>query len=259
MIRLKKRTIFLISAVILSLIFLAQPFFIAPFKLLVVDIFKFPLKLTSKISNSVKSLFSCGSCLKENESLRKDLGSIKSDILKLEETLKENERLKKLLSYKKRSNLKLITVPVIGRDPSNWKSNIIIGGGKKLGISTDAAVIADGGLFGKVVEVGSLSSRVLLINDINIGIASLVQRNREEGIVAGTLDGRCRMSYLSLSSDISISDKVITSGLGGLLPKSILIGEVEEIFEDPNGLMRFCLIKPTADLSKLEDVLVVIK
>ena len=152
-----------------------------------------------------------------------------------------------------------VVARVIARDSSNWVSAVVIDKGKKDKIQADMPVITESGLVGKVSEVGVSTSKIILISDPNLNIPSLIQRSREEGIISGTILGACKMRYISLDSDVKIGDKVITSGLGNVFPKGVLIGELSEIKDDPSGLMKLCLVDPSVNLLKIEEVLVIIK
>ena len=152
-----------------------------------------------------------------------------------------------------------VVARVIARDSSNWVSAVVIDKGKKDKIQADMPVITESGLVGKVSEVGVSTSKIILISDPNLNIPSLIQRSREEGIISGTILGACKMRYISLDSDVKIGDKVITSGLGNVFPKGVLIGELSEIKDDPSGLMKLCLVDSSVNLLKIEEVLVIIK
>jgi rod shape-determining protein MreC len=167
--------------------------------------------------------------------------------------------LNKLLSFKSNLTFSTKAAQVIGRDSSNWLSTLIIDKGEKAGINIGMPVISDTGLVGKIVEVSKSTSRVLLINDPNLKVAALVQDSRDEGMVSGSLGGTCRMYFLSLDSEVKINDVVVTSGLGGVFPKGLLIGRVVDVDLDSTGLMKNCSIKPATNLSRIEEVLVILK
>ena len=126
------------------------------------------------------------------------------------------------------------------------------------GIQPNMVVVTEAGLVGKVVEVGNFTSKVLLINDTTSSVASLIQRSREQGVTSGTITGGCIMHFLPANSDAQVSDIVITSGLGEVYPKGLVIGKVVKVYKDPGGLSKICQVKPAVNLSTLEEVLVVI-
>jgi rod shape-determining protein MreC len=152
-----------------------------------------------------------------------------------------------------------IPAQVIGRDPSNWSNSLIIDKGSSSGIKSNMAVMSTRGLVGRIVEVGRLSSKALLITDPNLKVGVLVRRNRQGGIMTGRPGGRCKIIYISLDSDVKPGDKVMTAGFGSVFPKGILIGEVEKVGKEEGRLYKFAILKPSQDLSRLEEVLCIVK
>jgi len=171
----------------------------------------------------------------------------------------DNARLRSLLDFRKMIPYTSIPAQVIGRDPSNWSNSLIIDKGSSAGIKTNMAVISTRGLVGRIVEAGRLSSKTLLITDPNLKVGVLIRRNRQGGILTGWPGGRCKIIYISLDSDVRPGDKVMTAGFGSVFPKGILIGEVEKVGKDQGRLYKYAILKPSQDLSKLEEVLCIIR
>lgn len=260
MIRFKKKLLFpCVASIFILLIFFFQPTVILNLKKGLVDVFSFPIKLTQGIFNEIKLVFSYRKFYRESLSLKKEIAPLRQKLSEYEEVFRENERLNKLLSFKDKTTFSTKTAQVIGRDPSNWLSILIIDKGKKDGLETGMPVISDVSLVGKIVEVGRATSRVLLINDPNFKVAALIQESRDEGIISGSIGGACRMYFLSLDSEVKVNDIVVTSGLGGVFPKGLLIGRVIDIDLDSTGLMKNCSIRPATNLSRLEEVLIIFK
>ncbi|MDP3729908.1 MAG: rod shape-determining protein MreC [Candidatus Omnitrophota bacterium] len=171
----------------------------------------------------------------------------------------DNARLRNLLDFRKTIPYTSIPAQVIGRDPSNWSNSLIIDKGSSSGIKTNMAVISTRGLVGRIVETGRLSSKALLITDPNLKVGVLIRRNRQGGILTGRPAGRCKIIYISLDSDIRPGDKVMTAGFGSVFPKGILIGEVEKVGKEEGRLYKYAILKPSQDLSMLEEVLCIIR
>jgi rod shape-determining protein MreC len=246
-------------AILLIVLFIFQPPFINRLRTAFVDFSKIPLKLTHNFLKEIKLIFSYRRLYKENINLQKEMDLLNRKMVEFKEIYQENKRLEKLLSFKHKLPFSTVAARVIGRDSSNWISALIIDKGSKDNLRVGMPVIGGVGLVGKLVEVGSSTSRVLLINDSNFKVAALIQDSRDEGIVSGSLGGKCRMYFLSLESEVKTNDRVITSGLGGVFPKGLLIGRVIDVDIDASGLMKNCLIEPTTDLSRLEEVLIILK
>ena len=171
----------------------------------------------------------------------------------------ENARLRDLLNFRKIIPYTSIPAQVVGRDPSNWSNSLIIDKGSVQGISAPMAVMSTRGLVGRVVEVGRYSSKVLLITDPNLKVGVLIRRNRQGGVLVGRPGGRCKIVYISLDSDAKVGDKVMTAGFGSVFPKGILIGEIEKVGKEEGRLYKYAIVKPSQDLSKLEEVLCIIR
>ena len=171
----------------------------------------------------------------------------------------DNARLRNLLDFRKVIPYTSIPAQVIGRDPSNWSNSLIIDKGSSSGIKTNMAVISTRGLVGRIVEAGKLSSKALLITDPNLKVGVFIRRNRQGGILVGKPAGRCKIIYISLDSDVKAGDKVMTAGFGSVFPKGILIGEIEKVGREEGRLYKYAILKPSQDLSILEEVLCIIR
>lgn len=196
--------------------------------------------------------------LVQAEKLNGEVGALRCQLFNLQELNQENIRLRGLLNFKQKSSLSLIPVRVIARSLEAWSSSVIIDKGRNNRIKPGMAVIDLRGLVGRVVESADNSSKVLLINDPNQGISSIVQRSRQEGLVNGTLGANLIMRYLPEDAQISIGDLIITSGLSQIYPKGLLIGKVISMGSDFSGINRFAVVKPAAELASIEEVLVVV-
>lgn len=196
--------------------------------------------------------------LMQNEKLKKDIDFLRNKLNAKEEIELENVRLKNLLYFKQKSPYKLTAARVIARSPDSWGSAIIIDKGKHNGIKRGMAVVTYLGLVGRVIETQQFTSKILLINDPNLGISGVVQRSRQEGLVSGTLGTHLIMRYLPEGSDIRVQDVIITSGLNQIYPKGLLIGTVAAIGKEFSGLSSYAIVKSAVNLSNIEEVLIII-
>ena len=135
---------------------------------------------------------------------------------------------------------------------------ITIDRGTAEGVESGMPVIGDAGLLGQVVEASKHSSRVRLITDQRSGVAALVQRTRVEGILRGSIDRGLTLDFVSQDASLRAGDVVITSGMGGVYPKGLVIGEITSVQRQPNTLAPLVAVQPTARLSQLEEVLVLV-
>ncbi|MGI5859068.1 MAG: rod shape-determining protein MreC [Tepidanaerobacteraceae bacterium] len=198
----------------------------------------------------------------ENENLKKQVAELLQYKQNIIEYQRENADLRTLLGFKERSfQYDLEAAEVIARDPSNWFNVILIDKGEKHGIKKDMAVITDEGLVGYTISTASNTSKVVLITDERSSVSAMLQRTRDNGMVKGTIDpapsGYLKMEFLPQDANLVKGDIVISSGLGGIIPKGIIIGEVAEANKESYELMQYAIIKPAVDFMKLERVFVI--
>ncbi len=194
----------------------------------------------------------------EKETLQSAVDSLRSRLFDSREIYLENTRLKSLLGFKQKSGLRLVPARIIARSPDSWSSSATIDKGKYNGIRRGMVLISPRGLLGRVVECSDNTSKILLINDPSLGVSSIVQRSRQEGLVNGTLGSTLIMRYLPKDADIISGDLIVTSGLSQTYPKGLLVGRVITIGSDLSGLNRYAIIKPAVDCSAVEELLVII-
>lgn len=192
------------------------------------------------------------------EKLQGDIDLLRWRLFDLRELSQENTRLKNLLNFKQKSSLRLVAARVIGRSLDSWSSSAIIDKGRYNGIKSGMVVISPQGLVGSIVESTDNTSKVLLINDPNQGISSIVQRSRQEGLVSGTLGANLIMRYLPDEAQIVVGDVIVTSELSRIYPNGLLVGRVVNIGREFSGLNRYALVKPLVDLANIEEILVII-
>lgn len=192
----------------------------------------------------------------ENEILRRRVAELEHQTLRIAEILETDRRLAELLKFRTNFLGDAQAAMVIARDPFPAFGTVTISKGEADGVRKGMAVVSPQGVVGRILTTSMHSARVLLITDHNSGVDALVQRTRARGIVEGSLDGRCSMKYLKREEDVTVGDRIITSGLDGVFPKGLLIGEVTHVTRGTRGLLQVAEIRPAARLETLEEVLV---
>lgn len=196
---------------------------------------------------------------RENLQLMKTVNTLKMENSRYHELLSTQERLEALLQFKKNTDRPVLAAQVIGLDPTGWFKSVIINKGKEDGLALDMPVVNAAGIVGRIVSLSSNFAKVLLIIDQNSAVDCLVQRSRDRGIVKGLSTEICKMDYVLKSGDVAVGDIVVTSGLGGIFPKGIPVGEVLNVEDISGELFKNIEIRPAVDFSKLEEVLVVLQ
>jgi rod shape-determining protein MreC len=150
-----------------------------------------------------------------------------------------------------------VAARVVGRSPVAWVHTLILDKGQGDGVTRGMAVLSSDGVVGQVVSVSRHAARVLLLSDPNSGADVLVQRTRVRGIVAGSLAAHCLLKYIQRGEDIKAGDVVVTSGLDGIFPKGQTVGRIAWIGAQDSRMFQDVEVKLSAELDKVEEVLVV--
>jgi rod shape-determining protein MreC len=208
---------------------------------------------------SVGTWFSnMGVSREEVATLRRQNSELRKRNAELEEARQENERLRALVKFVEARDLEALGARVIGRAPNSWEGVITIDRGTADGVEAGMPVIGDAGLLGQTVEVTPNSAKVRLITDQSSGVAALVQSTRVEGIARGSIDRQLTLDFVSNEATVRAGDVVLTSGIGGVYPKGLVIGEVTSVRRQPNALAPSITLRPSARLGDMEEVLVLI-
>jgi len=199
----------------------------------------------------------------QNEELQQNVNQLEGKLNGLQEQELENKRLLDLLNYKeeKAANYNLVLAQIIGRDASNWYKSVVIDQGSNHGLKVNMPVITHQGLVGTIINISANTAEVLLILDGEGAVGARVFENRvTPGVIIGTGHSDVlKMVHLAHNSQIEKNQTVVTSGLGGLYPKGIRIGTIEEVKLEPNGLTKTALVRPFVDFSRLEEVFVILQ
>jgi rod shape-determining protein MreC len=231
------------------------------FSSFILDITYYPQKLIFILTGAIvgvwRDYIELIGIREENERLRDAIKKLRQEKFQLWEAELQNERLKKLLGLKETTSYDVVSANVIAGSPSILRSQVvIIDKGSEDGISEGMPVATHEGIVGRILLVGEKSSEVILITDEISAVDAYIHRTRARGIVKGTGDG-CVMEYIEKKADVSVGDKVISSGRDGFFPKEVVIGTVVGT-EASGGFIR-ARVSPDMDLNSLEEIVVILK
>ncbi len=195
---------------------------------------------------------------KENQALIEQIKELESERSNLIETRLENRRLRSLLGFKHQTPAPMVLARVIAEDTSAWFKTILIDKGSLDGAQRRMPVVVHEGIVGQVVETSKNTSRVLLITDPRSAIDVRVQKSRAKGILQGRGKKFCQLKYIALLSRIEPGDKIISSGLGGVFPQGLLVGEIVRVEKKKSGLFQYVEVAPGASFATLEEVFIVL-
>jgi len=195
----------------------------------------------------------------ENRRQKREINLLKMENSRYRELLSTHKRLRELLQFKQTINRPILAAQVIGRDPTGWFKSIIVDKGKSAGVDINMPVVNASGVVGRIVSVSPTYAKALLIIDQNSAVDCLVQRSRDRGITKGLSTETCKLDYVVKSSDVTVGDTIVTSGLGGIFPKGLQVGQVLAVKEATGGLFKDIAVRPVVNFSKLEEVLIILE
>jgi rod shape-determining protein MreC len=192
----------------------------------------------------------------ENRALRAEIEQLRLEQARLNDDAAQARRLQALLAFKEQYIQKTVPAQVIGTSGSEQSRSVFIDKGKHNGIEPNMAVITADGIVGKVLTVFPTTSQVLLLDDQSSGAGGILEKSRLQGIVKGTSSGQVVLEYVMSDEQVQPGDRVLTSGGDGIFPKGLPVGMVTRV-SPGHELFLNIQIHPAANLSKLEEVLVI--
>lgn len=223
-----------------------------------------PLKVVGNATEATTKLFKT---YQENERLNQRIDDLAATKVELQTVRKENDALKEQLKIGKTlTDYQVVNATVVSRSPNNWQSELIINQGAKAGIKKNMAVMGGGSVIGRVSEVDTTNAKVELLSDnsqTNNRFAIRIT-NKDSQTVDGIITkfnqtrNLIEMKNVTSNTKVKKGDKVSTSGLGGVTPSGLYVGEVESIDNDDYGLTKTIYIKPATDFNNIPVVSVAI-
>jgi len=197
-----------------------------------------------------------GGLRRENRELHEQNEKLLLEEARMAEEANQARRLQALLDFKQHFIVQTVAAQVIGSSGTEQSRILYIDRGSGDGLRPDMAVITPDGVVGKVQEVFSSTAQVLVMNDLSSGVGALLEKSRLHGVVKGTATGELLLDHIMVDEKIEPGERVLTSGGDRIYPKGLPIGTVAQI-SPGNNLFLSIHLKPTVDLNRLEEVLVV--
>ena len=192
----------------------------------------------------------------ENRQLKQQIEQMRLEQVRLSEDAGQAHRLQQLLSFKEQVIAKTVPAQVIGSSGSDLSRSIYIDKGSNEGIASDMAVITAGGIVGKVLRVYPSTSLVLMINDQTSGVGAMLEKSRLQGVARGTPNGELILERVMSDEQVIAGETVLSSGGDQIFPKGLPLGTVSNVSPGKEMFLNIH-VKPAADLSRVEEVLVV--
>ena len=194
----------------------------------------------------------------ENRNLKAQIERMSLEQVRISQDADQARRLQALLAFKEQFISQTMAAQVIGSSGSEQSRSLYIDKGENNGIKPDMAVITADGIVGKVLHAYPSTSLVLLINDQSSGVGAILEKSRLQGILKGTSAGEVVLEKVMSDESVPPGEMVLTSGGDGIFPKGLLVGRVTKVGAGSDLFLNI-RVRPAADLSRLEEVLVVTK
>ena len=198
----------------------------------------------------------------ENSALREEVNDLQKQIHELYYYKDNYERYKEDNSITEPTySFEYVSADVVTVSSNGWDASFGINAGTGAGIEKGDIVVSEGGLVGKVTEVGLNWATVSTFIDPQISVGAMILSTGDVGVTEGTLElkaeGKCLVRYLNKNSAANRGDSIYTSGLGGVYPKGLLLGTVSELRYEDNGLSLSAVLTPAVSFSDLKQVLII--
>ncbi len=195
----------------------------------------------------------------DNEQLNARIAELEEENLQYREALVASRHLERIASMRDDFETPMLPAEVVGLDVTPWFRSVLIDRGHEHGVLAGQPVITAKGVVGLVTRTSPHAAKTMLVLDRQSRIDAVVQRSRARGVVHGRGTNQLMFEIVARGADVEVGDVLITSGMAGVYPKGLRIGEVVEI-KDPGGsLMQAVLIEPAVDFGRLEQTFVLLR
>lgn len=200
--------------------------------------------------------------VEENNALREEIAELKTQIYDSSEREEMYSWLSDFLELKMNNNdYKFLSASVTGRESGNYSRVLTIDVGSGAGVELNMPVITSEGIVGQVTEVGYNWSKVTTIVEANSALGAYVESTNDAGVCEGSFelsaDGICEMNYLSADSPCKVGDRILSSGIGSVYPRDLVVGYIDSIDTNPYSRTLRVKVKCAVDFSALTRVMII--
>jgi rod shape-determining protein MreC len=209
------------------------------------------------IRGSWRHYFALSDTARQNEALQRENGALKLEIMQLQSKSAEADRLATLLNFKQaQGKVPMVVARVIGASADANSAVIYLDQGQLKGIRKNMGVITPEGVVGKVIESFRDTAQVLLVTDRDSGVGAMIAGSRIQSPVGGMGEPLLNMKYVGNDDEVKIGDRVVTSGMDRIFPKDLPVGIITQV--KPGGQYKQIRVRPSANVEKLEEVIVLL-
>lgn len=198
----------------------------------------------------------------ENQELKEEIAELRTQLADYYNVKQENERLWRYYDLKAENpQYEILPATVVRRDPNDDFYSFTLDKGKTSDVAVGDPVVTENGIIGWVYEVDAYTAKVktILSPDAKVGVIDTV--SRDSGVVSGNVlyadKNLTTMTRISALNDLKEGDIVTTTGISGIYPAGLIVGEVKEIAFDEYDTSMYAVISPFEDIRTVIDVVVI--
>ncbi|MGL5972352.1 MAG: rod shape-determining protein MreC [Oscillospiraceae bacterium] len=201
--------------------------------------------------------------LEDNKKLRDEATSLKQQIIDYDKLKNDNNNLRDILRIQEENpNFQMVDTIVVSRDTTDKFYSFIINKGTKHGIQEKNAVINKNGLVGIVTDVQDSFAVVSTVLDPKINIGAYGSASNDNGILSGDnsliKEKKMKLNYISRNNTLQKDDIVATSGTGQNFPRGLMVGNIEKVYLENDGLSMTAVVIPSVDVETVTQVQVIV-
>lgn len=214
-----------------------------------------PIQMFDKIRDTVSTH---DQLVNENLDLKAEQLRLRAQVQRLLAIELENSQLKSLMRSSAQVQGKILIAQLLAVATDPFVNQVVLNKGSHDNVYVGQPVLDANGVMGQVVQVGPITSRVMLINDAHSGVPVQVVRNGIRAVAVGdAYTGKLRLTNIIQTADIQTGDMLITSGLGENYPEGYPVGRVISVVKDPGLQFSTIMVEPAAHLDRSRGVLLV--
>ena len=195
----------------------------------------------------------------EARELRVQNARLRAQLVEESERRHELElRLNQLTQLPAEAQGRPIEARILKYDSSALRRSVVLNQGAHAGVPPNAPVFWNKALIGRVDSVGPWSCSVVLVGDRECSLGVRCARTRDQGVLKGVGGGEAQVDDISAQADIRVGDVFVTSGMDGVFPPGLLVGECAEVSGESGAIFQWVLLKPAFDLAQLEDAVILL-
>ena len=217
----------------------------------------YTIGMIGAIQNALSIIPNIFEIKRENETLRQLNVNLSDEVNRLREARLENIRLRSMLGLKEKSDFKLLTADIIGKNLHLLNNTITLNVGENDGVRNDMPIISEMGLVGKIIATSKHYSIGQLMLNKDFRASAKIQRNRIDGIIVWNKGLNVELKNIVKTQEVRVGDVVMTSEYSSIFPPNIKIGTVTNVSEQPGSLFKQIEVLPSVDFTSLEQVFIV--